>query len=82
MRANRPKPKRPQAKFDIDSLLNMVEKKFCEKKTCSKRYLTITYIGYYDEKSNSILVSYKINCYLILCINNTIINIFNQLYFQ
>jgi len=30
--------------------LNTVEKKFYEKKTSSKRYLTITYIGYYDDK--------------------------------
>jgi len=52
MRANRPRPKRPKKKIDIDSLLNTVEKKFYEKKTSSKRYLTITYIGYYDDKSN------------------------------
>lgn len=52
MRANRPRPKRPKKKFDIDSLLNIVEKKLNEKKTTNKRYLTITYLGYYDDKSN------------------------------
>lgn len=56
MRANRPKPNRPKKKLDIDSLLNTVEKKLNEKKTCNKRYLTITYIGYYDEKSNFLLL--------------------------
>jgi len=52
MRANRPRPKRPKKKLDIDSLLNTVEKKLSEKKTSNKRYLKITYLGYYDDKSN------------------------------
>lgn len=54
MRANRPRAKRPKRKLDIDSLLNAVEKQMYDKKPCSKRYLTITYIGYYDDKSNFI----------------------------
>jgi len=60
MRANRPKPKRPKKKLDIDSLLNSVENQVYEKKTFNKRYLTISYIGYFDDKSNFIiLVSYN-----------------------
>lgn len=59
MRANRPRPKRPKKKLDIDSLLNNVENQVYEKKTFNKRYLTISYIGYFDDKSNFIiLVSY------------------------
>lgn len=54
MRANRPRAKRPKNKLDIDSLLSTVEKKLYEKKICNKRYLTITYIGYYDDKRNYI----------------------------
>lgn len=57
MRANRPRPKRPKKKLDIDSLLNTVESKLSEKKICNKRYLTVTYIGYYDDKSNYIELS-------------------------
>lgn len=56
MRANRPRPKRPKKKLDIDSLLNTVEKKLNEKKTSNKRYLTITYLGYYDDKSNYLIL--------------------------
>jgi len=56
MRANRPKPKRPKKKLDIDSLLNNVENQVYEKKTFNKRYLTISYIGYFDDKSNFILL--------------------------
>lgn len=51
MRANRPRSKHQKTKLDIDTLLHTVENKMFEKKTCNKRYLTITYIGYYDEKS-------------------------------
>jgi len=59
MRANRPRPKRPKKKLDIDSLLSNVENQVYEKKTFNKRYLTISYIGYFDDKSNFvILVSY------------------------
>jgi len=59
MRANRPRPKRPKKKLDIDSLLNNVENQVYEKKTFNKRYLTISYIGYFDDKSNfTILFSY------------------------
>lgn len=59
MRANRPKPKRPKKKLDIDSLLNNVENQVYEKKSFNKRYLTISYIGYFDDKSNFfILVLY------------------------
>lgn len=59
MRANRPRPKRPKKKLDIDSLLNNVENQVYEKKSFNKRYLTISYIGYFDDKSNCIiLVSY------------------------
>jgi len=57
MRANRPRAKRPKNKLDIDSLLSTVEKKMYEKKTCNKRYLTVTYIGYYDDKSNFITLN-------------------------
>lgn len=56
MRANRPRSKHLKKKLDIDTLLNTVENKLFEKKTCNKRYLTITYIGYYDDKSNSIII--------------------------
>lgn len=57
MRANRPKSKRPKKKLAVDSLLDIVENNLKdEKKTCSKRYLTITYIGYYDNKSNFIIL--------------------------
>jgi len=56
MRANRPRAKRPKNKLDIDSLLTTVENQLYEKKTCNKRYLTVTYIGYYDDKSNFITV--------------------------
>lgn len=56
MKANRPRAKRPKKKLDIDSLLSNMEKKHFEKKTCNKRYLTITYIGYYDDKSNFIML--------------------------
>lgn len=57
MRANRPKSKRPKKKVTVDSLLDIVESNLKdEKKTCSKRYLTITYIGYYDNKSNFIIL--------------------------
>jgi hypothetical protein len=55
MRANRPKPKRPKKKLDIDSLLSNVENQVYEKKTFNKRYLTISYIGYFDDKSNFII---------------------------
>jgi len=54
MRANRPRPKRSKKKLDIDSLLNNVENQVYEKKTFNKRYLTISYIGYFDDKSNFI----------------------------
>lgn len=50
MRANRPRAKRSKNKLDIDSLLTTVENQLYEKKTCNKRYLTVTYIGYYDDK--------------------------------
>lgn len=56
MRANRPRPKRPKKKLDIDSLLNNVENQVYEKKTFNKRYLTISYIGYFDDKSNFIIL--------------------------
>ncbi|XP_050441495.1 polycomb protein suz12-B [Adelges cooleyi] len=66
MRANRPRPKRPKKKIDIDSLLmNIVEKKLNEKKTCNKRYLTITYIGYFDDKINDVNEPIKIETSLI-----------------
>lgn len=58
MRANRPRPKRPKTKLDIDSLLSTVEKNLYEKKTSNKRYLTITYVGYYDDKSNYSILMY------------------------
>lgn len=58
MRANRPKSKRPKKKFDVESLLRMVENQVYEKKPCNKRqYLTITYIGYYNDKSNFIILN-------------------------
>lgn len=61
MRANRPKPKCPRKKIDIDSLLmNVVEKKLNEKKTCNKRYLTITYLGYFDDKSKKVIFYTKL----------------------
>lgn len=56
MRANRPKQKRPKKKLDIDSLLNNIENQVYEKKTFNKRYLTISYIGYFDDKSNFIIL--------------------------
>lgn len=56
MRANRPRPKRQKKKIDIDSLLSNVENQVYEKKTFNKRYLTISYIGYFDDKSNFILI--------------------------
>lgn len=56
MRANRPRSKHLKNKLDINTLLNTVESKIFEKKTCNKRYLTITYIGYYDDKCKYILI--------------------------
>lgn len=65
MRANRPRPKRPKKKLDIDSLLNNVENQVYEKKTFNKRYLTISYIGYFDDKMNNTNGPVKIETTLV-----------------
>lgn len=72
MRANRPRPKRPKKQLNLDSLLSTMEIKLYEKKTyCNKRYLNITYIGYFDDKSNC----YCVNLFLLYFIVSNIFNL-------
>lgn len=80
MKANRPKPKRQKKKLDIDSLLSIVEKKLNEKKTPNKRYLTVTYIGYYDDKSNftnNFSCVFMFYAYFSRIMYNTVLSWFN-----